>query len=145
MSLLKNVFKLIPTSMKDAAGRVSSARIQSYGLLALIWLCVLVFLAMEILRAIETNIWEVSDTMEQVFFALLAHHVVMLGVTKNAKSEPRGDLFKKLPDEDTEEESSVEIESTPTTVKVTKKTSVVEKTDSADQIESNNKNTEDLI
>lgn len=135
MSLLKNVFRLIPMSMKDAAGRVSSARIQSYGLLVLIWLCVLVFLTMEILRAIETNIWEVSDTMEQVFFALLAHHVAMLGVTKNAKAEPRGDLFKKVPDEDTEEESSVEIESTPTTVKVTKKTSIVDKTTTAEPAE----------
>lgn len=127
MSVIKNFLKTIPTSVKDAAGRVSSARIQSYGLLALIWLCVIVFLVLEVARAIETNVWEVSDTMEQIFFALLAHHVAMLGVTKNAKAEPRGDLFKSAPAEDTEEEESVEIQSTPNTVKITKKTSVVDK------------------
>lgn len=94
MSALQNLGKLIPSSVKDAAGRVSSSRIQSYSLLILIWLVVLIFLGMEITRAIKSNSWEVSTTMEQVFFALLAHHVAMLGVTKNAKSEPRGDLFK---------------------------------------------------
>ncbi len=94
-------------SFKDAAGRVSSSRIQSYGLLILIWLCVIIFLIMEIVRASKTGTWEVSDTMEQVFFALLAHHIAMLGVTKNSKSEPRGDLFKKETESESEEEDEV--------------------------------------
>lgn len=92
-----NLFKnLIPQSVKDAASRVSSTRIQSYYLLGLIYIFATFFLSTELVGMINSGKFEVSDTLEQIFFALLTHHIVFSGVNKNSKSEPSGDNAKNL-------------------------------------------------
>jgi len=87
------LFSLIPKSVKDASQRVSSSRIQSYFLLVLIYIFCFFFIGVEIIRLIKVGVNEfnISDTIEQIFWALLAHHIVFAGVNKNSKSEPSGD------------------------------------------------------
>ena len=61
--------KLMPESVKDNAGNVSSTRIQSYHILNIIYA------------------YAVFMLLAEGFF-ILTHHLALLGINKNSKSEP---------------------------------------------------------
>ena len=98
---------LIPSSVKDSAQRVSSSRIQSYYLLGLIYLYCVFFIIVEIISMFKSGKVELSSTIEQIFWSLLAHHIVFAGVSKNSKSEPSGDKNTSEKEGKSEEESEI--------------------------------------
>jgi len=103
-SLLKN---LIPQSVKDSAQRVSSSRIQSYYLLGLIYVFCIFFIIIETISIFKSGKFELSSTIEQIFFGLLGHHIIFSGVSKNSKSEPSGDKNPPEKEGKSEEESEI--------------------------------------
>ena len=98
-------FSHIKDSCKDAAQRMSSSRIQSYAMLILIYIFCIFFIVQEVIRCVKLGSWEMSTSIEQIFMAILTHHVASNAVTKNSKSEPRGE-FKK--EEEIKEEVKID-------------------------------------
>jgi hypothetical protein len=117
-----NIFQIlkdnIPASLRDAAARISSNRIQTYYILILIYIFCVFFLVVEVIRMFKTLNFKISNEIENVFIYLLAHHVLFSGVSKNSKSEPSGNTkldsaVEKL-DPITETPDEVIVETDPT-------------------------------
>lgn len=83
--------KLFNESVKDNAGNVSSTRIQSYHVLIIIYGFSLFIIASEIFFMLTTDIKETSPQLMIAFGGILTHHLALLGINKNSKSEPSAD------------------------------------------------------
>lgn len=85
--------KLIPASVKDAAMRTSSTRIQSYLIVPLIYIFALFTVVSEgvmLFHAMQADKdHSLSSQFLTVFISILTHHLALLGINKNSKSEPR--------------------------------------------------------
>ena len=90
MNLFKILKDNVPASLRDAAARISSNRVQSYYILILIYMFCVFFLTTEVIRMIRTGDYKFSGDISNIFIYLLAHHVIFSGVSKNSKSEPSG-------------------------------------------------------
>lgn len=80
--------KLMPESVKDNAGNISSTRVQSYYVLGIIYVYSGFIMLCEILLMIKNNNTKISSEFMFAFGALLTHHLALLGINKNSKTEP---------------------------------------------------------
>ena len=80
--------KLMPASVKDNAGNVSSTRIQSYHILRMIYGFAAFMVVSEIILMIQHGSTQVSSQFMIAFGGLLTHHLALLGINKNSKTEP---------------------------------------------------------
>ena len=80
--------KLMPESVKDNAGNVSSTRIQSYHILNIIYAYAVFMLLAEGYFIFKTGSTEVSSPFMITIGGFLTHHLALLGINKNSKSEP---------------------------------------------------------
>lgn len=101
--------KLIPESVKDNAGNVSSTRIQSYHILKMIYGFAIFIVISEIVLMIQNGNTQLSSQFMIAFGGLLTHHLALLGINKNSKSEPSADFLKV----DASKETAVAQEETP--------------------------------
>lgn len=79
---------LMPESVKDNAGNVSSTRIQSYHILRIIYGFSIFMMICEVCLMFQHGNTEVSSQFMIAFGGLLTHHLALLGINKNSKSEP---------------------------------------------------------
>ena len=91
--MFKALKNLIPSSVKDAAMRTSSTRIQSYLIVPLIYIFALFTLASESVLLFHAMQGDKDHALSvqfiTVFLSILTHHLALLGINKNSKSEPR--------------------------------------------------------
>jgi len=91
--MFKTLKNLIPSSVKDAAMRTSSTRIQSYLIVPLIYIFALFTVISEgVLLFHAMNLDQdhaLSAQFITVFISILTHHLALLGINKNSKSEPK--------------------------------------------------------
>lgn len=91
--MFKALKSLIPSSVKDAAQRTSSTRIQSYLIVPLIYVFALFTVISEgvmLFHAMQlSKDHALSSQFLTVFISILTHHLALLGINKNSKSEPR--------------------------------------------------------
>ena len=78
----------MPESVKDNAGNISSTRVQSYHILNIIYAFSAFIIISEIAIMIISKKTEVSSQFMIAFGGLLTHHLALLGINKNSKSEP---------------------------------------------------------
>ena len=110
--ILSYILKSVYTE-SDKGGKVSSTRISSYVILTAIYLCVISFICIDIINAI--NVWTNSETpstytipFEHIAFIgmVLAHHLTLLGINKNSEkniAKSVNDRIKNLKDANKEE------------------------------------------
>ena len=73
---------LMPESVKDNAGNISSTRIQSYHILRIIYGFSIFMIIAEIIAMIHNGNTEVSNPFMIVFLGLFTHHLALLGINK---------------------------------------------------------------
>jgi len=77
-------------------GGISSSRIQSYGLLILIYIITIFLVASETVNLFQHESEGSPVKMLTWGGMLLAHHLALLGINKNSKAEPK---HSEMPDE----------------------------------------------
>lgn len=99
MEWFKSFFNLLPKSVRDAKGKISSSRIASYFILFFILLENLIFILIEIGNAIlmwnQEKIYIIPAAHIGILGMILGHHLLLLGIVKNAKSEPNPSEIKE--------------------------------------------------
>lgn len=112
--MLKNFLSLLKDSVKDKNGKISSSRISSYFILFSIVLSGLSFIVIEIINASikwkAGNIYIIPTEHIALFGMILGHHLVLLGIVKNSKSEPGYIKTNSDLDTSSKKTSSVKIE-----------------------------------
>ena len=96
--MFKKIMNLVPKSVTYVSeGGVSSSRIQSYGLLILIYIITIFIVVSETIAMVQHGNSEVSMKMMTWGGMLLAHHIALLGINKNSKAEPKyNEMLKNL-------------------------------------------------
>lgn len=103
-------FEVILESSKNAAGKLSSARISSYYILASILLCGLAFFGIEIGNAClswsKSEAYIVPPNHIVIFTLILSHHLILLGLKKSSESTSTttnlmGTIQTNIPDSST--------------------------------------------
>ena len=88
---MKKILNRIDKSLYDASGKISHTKINSYIILAGIYLSSLVFLFIDITNAIVTwmdgLIYEIPAAHIGIFALLLGHHLALLGIKKNSENK----------------------------------------------------------
>lgn len=93
-TLIIKIVSAIKEASKDKTGKLSHARVSSFFILGSILTSSLTFICIEVVNAIVS--WNVGATYIipsshiTLFGMILGHHLILLGVSKNSKSEPQG-------------------------------------------------------
>lgn len=102
-TLLGRFFSMLRQSVLDRTGKTSSSRISSYFVLFSIILSSISFAVIEMVNAAVK--WSAGDTYEipvahiTLFGMILSHHLFLLGIVKNSKSEPSATKIDKPSDD----------------------------------------------
>lgn len=91
-TLSGKIINIIKSSVKDHSNKISSARLQSYAFMILIYIFGITFLTIEIIKFAHTSekeSFEFSSNFLVIFGTIASHHLAMLGINKNSKSEPK--------------------------------------------------------
>lgn len=103
-TLLGRFFSMLRQSVLDRTGKTSSSRISSYFVLFSIILSSVSFAVIEVVNASVK--WNLGETYEipvahiTLFGMVLSHHLLLLGIVKNSKSEPSAAKAEKTSDDD---------------------------------------------
>ena len=92
-NFFSQMWDMIIKSSYNANGKVSSSRISSYFILGSILTSSLVFIIIEIGNAVfswmKKEVYVIPTEHIAIFGMILSHHLLLLGIVKNAKSEPQ--------------------------------------------------------
>lgn len=92
-NFFSQMWDMIIKSSYNSTGKVSSSRISSYFILGSILTSSLVFIVIEIGNAVfswmKKEVYVIPTEHIAIFGMILSHHLLLLGIVKNAKSEPQ--------------------------------------------------------
>lgn len=97
---MTSLMDYIKKSVLDKKGKVSSSRLSSYAILISILLSAVVFIGIELINAII--LWKsgapyvIPSEHIVIFGMVLAHHLTLLGINKNAETKVEQAVQEKL-------------------------------------------------